>query len=49
LERYTQPLLQVALHLDQFKQAWEHTQQQIIKVQKSWVKHKNTPKFKEGD
>jgi hypothetical protein len=43
------PLPQVALRLDQFKQAWEHACLQIIKAQKSWVKHKDTPKFKEGD
>ena len=43
------PLPQEALCLDQFKQAREHTCLQIINAQKSWVKHKDTPKFKEGD
>ena len=43
------PMPQVALRLDQFKQAREHAQKQIIKAQKSWVSHKDTPKFQIGD
>jgi len=43
------PIPQVALRLDQFKMARQCTQELMIKAQKSWVKHKDTPKYKEGD
>ncbi len=43
------PILQVALRLDQFKRARQHAQELMIKAQQSWVKHKDTPKYKEGD
>jgi hypothetical protein len=43
------PIPQVALRIQQFKEAREHTQQSMIKAQKSWVKHKDTPKFQLGD
>ena len=45
----TSPLPQVTLHLDQFKEAREQAQMLMIKAQQSWVKHKDTPKYKEGD
>ena len=45
----TSPLPQVTLHVDQFKEAWVQAQQLMIKAQKSWVKHHDTPKYKEGD
>ncbi len=40
---------QVALRLDQFKRARQHTQELMIKAQKSWVKHKDMPKYHKGD
>ena len=43
------PIPQVALRLEQFKMARRHAQELMIKAQKSWVKHKDTPKYKEGD
>jgi hypothetical protein len=43
------PIPQVALRIQQFKEAREHAQQSMIKAQKSWVKHKDTPKFQSGD
>jgi hypothetical protein len=43
------PLPQVTLHLDQLKQARDTAQQLMIKAQRSWVKHRDTPKYKEGD
>ena len=45
----TSPLPQVTLWVDQFKEAWAQAQNLMIKAQKSWVKHKDTPKYKEGD
>ncbi len=39
----------MALRLDQFKRARQHAQELMIKAQKSWVKHKDTPKYHEGD
>jgi uncharacterized protein YecT (DUF1311 family) len=35
--------------LEQLKQAREMAQQLMIKAQQSWVKHRDTPKYKEGD
>jgi hypothetical protein len=43
------PLLQVTLCLEQLKQARDTVQQLMIKAQQSWVKHRDTPKYKEGD
>ena len=43
------PLPQVTLHVDQFKEAWAQAQNLMIKAQKSWVKHCDTPKYKEGN
>jgi hypothetical protein len=43
------PIPQVVLRIQQFKEARECTQQAMIKAQKSWVKHKDTPKFQLGD
>jgi hypothetical protein len=43
------PLPQVTLHLEQLKQARDTAQQLMIKAQQSWVKHCDTPKYKEGD
>ena len=45
----TSPLLQVTLCLDQFKEARVQAQNLMIKAQKSWVKHQDMPKYKEGD
>ncbi len=43
------PIPQVALRIDQFKWARQHAQELMIKAQQSWVKHRDTPKYKEGD
>jgi hypothetical protein len=43
------PLPQVTLRLEQLKQARDTAQQLMIKAQQSWVKHCDTPKYKEGD
>jgi hypothetical protein len=45
----TSPIPRVTLHLDQFKEAREQAQRHMIKAQQSWVKHHDTPKYKEGD
>ena len=45
----TSPLPQVTLCLNQFKKAREQACTLMIKAQQSWVKHKDTPKYKEGD
>ena len=45
----TSPLPQVTLRLDQFKEAQEQARTLMIKAQQSWVKHKDMPKYKEGD
>ena len=45
----TSPLPQVTLHVDQFKEAQAQAQNLVIKAQKSWVKRKDMPKYKEGD
>jgi hypothetical protein len=37
------------LCLEQLKQARDMAQQLMIKAQQSWVKHCDTPKYKEGD
>ena len=43
------PIPQVTLHLDQFKQARKHAKELMIKAQKSWVRNKDTPKYKVRD
>ncbi len=43
------PIPQVVLRLDQFKQARQRAQELMIKAQRSWVKHRDTPKYQEGD
>ena len=43
------PIPQVALRLDQFKEAQKRAQELMTKAQKSWVKNKDTPKYKIGD
>jgi len=43
------PIPQVALRLDQFKQARQRAQELMIKAQQSWIKHKDAPKYCEGD
>ncbi len=43
------PIPQVALRLDQFKEARRRAQELMIKAQKSWVKHKDMPRYQEGD
>ena len=43
------PIPQVTLRAEQFKEARKRAQELMIKAQKSWVKHKDTPKYKIGD
>ncbi len=43
------PILQVALQVEQFKEARQKAQALMVKVQQSWVKHRDTPKYKEND
>src|SRR6266702_4230528 len=43
------PIPQVVLRVDQFKRARQHAQELMIKAQQSWVKHRDTPKYREGD
>jgi hypothetical protein len=43
------PLPQVTMRLEQLKQARDTVQQLMIKAQQSWVKNRDTPKYKEGD
>ena len=43
------PILQVALRLDQFQQARKHAEELMIKAQRSWVKNKDTPRYKVRD
>ena len=43
------PIPQVALCLEQFKQARKRAQELMLKAQKSWVKYKDTPKYQVGD
>ena len=43
------PLPQVTLRVQQFKEARTQVQELMIKAQKAWVKHRNTPKLKVGD
>ncbi len=43
------PIPQVALRVEQFKEAQQRAQTLMIKAQQSWIKHKDTPKYKEND
>ena len=43
------PVPQVTLRVQQFKEARMQAQELMIKAQKAWVKHKNTPKFRVRD
>ncbi len=43
------PIPQVALQVEQFKEARRRAQALMIKAQQSWVKHQDTPKYKEND
>ena len=43
------PIPQVQLRLQQMGMIRQKAQELMIKAQKSWVKHKETPKFKKGD
>ncbi len=43
------PIPQVALHIEQFKEARRKAQELMMKAQQSWIKHKDTPKYHEGD
>ena len=43
------PIPQVMLRVQQFKEARTQAQELMVKAQKAWVKHRNTPKFKVGD
>ena len=43
------PIPQVALCLNQFKQARKCAEELMIKAQKSWVRSKDMPKYKVGD
>jgi hypothetical protein len=45
----TSPIPRVTLRLEQLKEAREQAWQHMIKAQQSWVKHRDTPKYKEGD
>ena len=46
---HSSPIPQVALQLNQFKQARKHAEELMVKAQKSWVKNRDTPKYKVGD
>ncbi len=43
------PIPQVALQVEQFKEARQKAQTLMIKAQQSWIKHWNMPKYQEGD
>jgi hypothetical protein len=45
----TSPIPRVTLHLEQLKEARIQAREAMIKAQRSWVKHHDTPKYKEGD
>jgi hypothetical protein len=45
----TSPIPRVTLRLEQLKEAWDQARRHMIKAQQSWVKHRDTPKYKEGD
>jgi len=43
------PIPQVALRLQQFREARAQAQELMIRAQNLWVKHKNTPRYQIGD
>jgi hypothetical protein len=45
----TSPIPRVTLRLEQLKEARDQARTFMIKAQQSWVKHRDTPKYKEGD
>jgi hypothetical protein len=45
----TSPIPRVNLRLEQLKEARVQARDAMIKAQQSWVKHRDTPKYKEGD
>jgi hypothetical protein len=45
----TSPIPRVTLRLEQLKEARVQAHDAMIKAQQSWVKHRDTPKYKEGD
>jgi hypothetical protein len=45
----TSPIPKVTLRLEQLKEARIQARDAMIKAQQSWVKHRDTPKHKEGD
>jgi hypothetical protein len=45
----TSPIPRVTLRLEQIKEARIQAREAMIKAQRSWVKHRDTPKYKEGD
>jgi hypothetical protein len=45
----TSPIPRVTLRLEQLKEARIQAREAMIKAQQSWVKHHDTPKYKEGD
>jgi hypothetical protein len=45
----TSPMPRVNLRLEQLKEARVQACDAMIKAQQSWVKHRDTPKYKEGD
>jgi hypothetical protein len=45
----TSPIPRVNLRLEQLKEAQVQARDAMIKAQQSWVKHRDIPKYKEGD
>jgi hypothetical protein len=45
----TSPIPRVTLRLGQLKEVRDQARRHMIKAQQSWVKHHDTPKYKEGD
>jgi hypothetical protein len=45
----TSPIPKVTMRLEQLKEARIQAWDAMIKAQQSWVKHRDTPKYKEGD
>jgi hypothetical protein len=45
----TSPIPRVTLRLEQLKEAQDQARNHMIKAQQSWVKHCDTPKYKEGN
>jgi hypothetical protein len=45
----TSPIPKVTLRLEQLKEARIQARDAMVKAQQSWVKHRDTPKYKEGN